>query len=80
MEKRTAAIINARLEKVKLERVKPEILGPANWGLCCHLEKYKSYERGMLDPANVLSFSIVPLAGSIIPRTHRLVFFSRSPV
>lgn len=80
MEERTAAIVNARYKKVKLERVKSEILGPIDWGLHCHLQRYKTYESDVLDPGNVLTFGIGPLAGSVIPGTYRLIFFSRSPV
>ena len=80
MEERTAAIVNARSEKVKLERVKSEVLGPVDWGLYCHLQRYKTYKSDVLDPANVLTFGIGPLAGSVIPGTYRLVFFSRSPL
>lgn len=56
-----------------------DVIGVVDYGVAEH-NKDKSYNFSPLDPHNSLIFGIGPLAGSIIPGTHRLVFIARSPV
>ncbi|RLE82283.1 MAG: glyceraldehyde-3-phosphate ferredoxin oxidoreductase [Thermoprotei archaeon] len=58
----------------------PDIIGPIDLGVKLHLERYKSFEKGVYDGDNVLVFGEGRFAGSSLFGTHRLVFVFKSPL
>ncbi|TDA36417.1 MAG: glyceraldehyde-3-phosphate:ferredoxin oxidoreductase [Hadesarchaea archaeon] len=80
MESRVA-FLNAGKKELRISEVKdPNLLGPVDWGLYCHLELYRSYLYPPYDEHNVLCLGMGKLAGSCIPGTHRLTLCFRSPL
>ncbi|MCQ8898103.1 MAG: hypothetical protein NQU48_01495, partial [Hadesarchaea archaeon] len=54
MENR-AAFLDAGRRELRLSQVRePDILGPVDWGLHCHLNLYRSYAHPPYDEHNVL--------------------------
>ncbi len=79
--KNRVAFLNAGEKKVRLsEEDNPEIIGPVDWGLHCHMNLYESYRYPPEDEHNVLCIGMGKLAGSCIPGTHRLTLCFRSPL
>lgn len=79
--KSKVAFVNVQRDKLQIKEVDdPEILGPVDWGLHCHLEHYESYKYPPYDERNVLCIGMGKLAGSCIPGTHRLTLCFRSPL
>ncbi|MEM2977662.1 MAG: aldehyde ferredoxin oxidoreductase N-terminal domain-containing protein [Candidatus Hadarchaeales archaeon] len=80
MENRVAFVDAGRRELRVSEVRDPELLGPVDWGLHCHLDLYRSYLYPPYDEHNVLCLGMGKLAGSCIPGTHRLTLCFRSPL
>ncbi|MCK5233286.1 MAG: glyceraldehyde-3-phosphate:ferredoxin oxidoreductase, partial [Candidatus Aenigmarchaeota archaeon] len=79
MNKRVISI-NAGKKAFTLEKVNhPGIIGPIDYALYEH-ETKKTHLLDPLDENTPFIFGSGPLAGSIIPGTHRLVFAGRSPL
>ena len=75
------AFIDVGKDELRVEGVEdPEIVGPVDWGLRCHLKLYESYRYPPYDGRNVLCVGMGKLAGSCIPGTHRLTLCFRSPL
>jgi len=80
VESRVAFLDAGRRELRLSEFRDPEILGPVDWGLHCHLNLYRSYAHPPYDEHNVLCLGMGKLAGSCVPGTHRLTLCFRSPL
>ena len=65
----------AHLKREKLEGV----YGLLDYGLMLH-KLYKTYDKEPYSPYNAVVFGKGPFAGSILPGSHRLVFFFKSPL
>ncbi len=79
MNKRIISI-NAGKKAFALETIdSPNIIGPIDYALYEH-ELKKTHLLDPLDENTPFIFGSGPLAGSIIPGTHRLVFAGRSPL
>lgn len=66
--------------KVHLKREFLEgVYGVLDYGLKVHCY-YKTYEKDPYSPYNAVVFGKGPFAGSILPGSHRLVFFFKSPL
>ncbi|WP_457681762.1 aldehyde ferredoxin oxidoreductase N-terminal domain-containing protein [Thermovibrio sp.] len=67
-------------EKVHLKREKIDgVYGVLDYGLYLH-NFFKTYKEEPYSPYNVMVFGKGPFAGSILPGSHRLVFFFKSPL
>ncbi|WP_456436385.1 aldehyde ferredoxin oxidoreductase N-terminal domain-containing protein [Thermovibrio ammonificans] len=55
------------------------VFGVLDYGLKVH-EELKTYKHAPYSPYNAVVFGKGPFAGSILPGSHRLVFFFRSPL
>ncbi len=56
------------------------IYGVIDYGLYLHKEVLKTYRVSPYDGKNAVVVGIGPFAGSILPGSHRLTFFFRSPL
>ncbi|MEO2082793.1 MAG: aldehyde ferredoxin oxidoreductase N-terminal domain-containing protein [Desulfurobacteriaceae bacterium] len=56
------------------------VLGVIDYGIYVHSEVYRSYSVSPYDGRNVLVFGRGPFSGSILPGSHRLTYFFRSPL
>ena len=66
--------------KVHLRRERLEgVYGLLDYGLSVH-NFFKTYEKEPYSPYNAVVFGKGPFAGSILPGSHRLVFFFKSPL
>ncbi|AAL80588.1 glyceraldehyde-3-phosphate:ferredoxin oxidoreductase [Pyrococcus furiosus DSM 3638] len=65
------------VEAQEIER--EDIFGVVDYGIMRHNE-LRTYEVDPYDPRNIVIFGIGPFAGSVLPGSHRLVFFFRSPL
>ncbi|RKQ63807.1 glyceraldehyde-3-phosphate ferredoxin oxidoreductase [Thermovibrio guaymasensis] len=66
--------------KVLLRRERLEgVYGLLDYGLNVH-NFFKTYEKEPYSPYNAVVFGKGPFAGSILPGSHRLVFFFKSPL
>ncbi len=59
---------------------KEGIYGVIDYGIYLHSEVYRSYQVSPYDSRNVLVMGMGPFAGSVLPGSHRLTFFFRSPL
>ena len=59
---------------------KEGVYGVIDYGVYLHSEVYRSYQVSPYDSRNVLVVGLGPFAGSILPGSHRLTFFFRSPL
>ncbi|RLE47899.1 MAG: glyceraldehyde-3-phosphate:ferredoxin oxidoreductase, partial [Candidatus Methanomethylicota archaeon] len=57
-----------------------DLFGPVDWGLYCHLERFRSFEVPVDDGRNALCFGMGKLAWSELSGTRRMVFTFRSPL
>lgn len=57
-----------------------DVFGPIDWGLYCHLERFKSYSAPIDDGSNALCFGMGKLAWSELSGTRRMVLTFRSPL
>ncbi len=72
--------VNLIENKVHLKKEKLEgVYGLLDYGLKVH-NSLKTYLRDPYSPYNALVFGKGPFAGSILPGSHRLVFFFKSPL
>ncbi len=79
--KHRVAFINASNGVTRVKEIdRDDILGPADWGIYCHLEVYKSFKYPPFDEHNVFSFGMGKLAGGVLSGTHRLTAVFRSPL
>ena len=75
------AFVNVEKDELRVKELDdPEIMGPVDWGLRCHLKIYESYKYPPNDEHNVLCMGMGKLAGSCIPGTHRITLCFRSPL
>jgi len=67
-------------EKVSLKKERRQgTYGVLDYGLSVH-KQLQSYKEDPYSPLNALVFGKGPFAGSILPGSHRLTFFFRSPL
>jgi glyceraldehyde-3-phosphate dehydrogenase (ferredoxin) len=72
-----AVQINSRWRRVTVKDT--DEIGPVDFAMNKHFEK-KSYENPSLSSKNPLCFGVGPLAGTVLPGAHRLIFIARSPI
>ncbi len=64
----------------KVERYRiGEVVGPIDLGVRLHLERFKSWERGVFDPSNAVVMGMGLFAGGKLIGSHRIVAVFRSP-
>ena len=75
------AFVHVGDKKMRVEEIdRDDILGPADWGIHCHLELYESFKYPPYDEHNVFCFGMGKLAGGVLSGTHRLIATFRSPL
>ena len=79
--KQQALYVNIEKREIRLEDIKNlDVIGPIDFGVEQHLNRYKSYAKDIFAGDNVLCFGVGQLALSPIPGTRRLIFVTRSPI
>ena len=61
------------------ERLGDRVLGPVDYGVVLHYERYESFNADVFSPRNVVVGGCGPFAGSRLFGSHRMVFVFRSP-
>ncbi len=68
------------MEKKEVSGLEFDDFGIVNFGIRCHKYLFNSFEKDVYSKDNVLVFGTGPLAGGILPGTHRIIFIFRSPL
>lgn len=68
------------VSKKDYERIKFSDSGVVSFGVYCHKYLFNTFEKDVYSEDNILVFGTGPLAGGILPGTHRIIFIFRSPL